>query len=61
VSGVRRSGSQVVVTGTGGFAEAVTGALASDRVLVADLRIEQRTLDDAYLALTGRPFEPTDN
>ncbi len=57
VTGVRRSGSQVVVTGTGGFAEAVTSALARDRVLVADLRIEQRTLDDAYLALTGRPYD----
>jgi ABC-2 type transport system ATP-binding protein len=55
---VSRSGDQVVVTGTGDFADAVTGALARQRVLVANLRIDQHTLDDAYLALTGHPTVP---
>ena len=30
-----------------------SGALARAGVTVADLRIEQRTLDDAFTALTG--------
>ncbi|MDP9861325.1 MULTISPECIES: ABC transporter ATP-binding protein [Streptosporangium] len=57
VVSVTRSGGQVVVSGTGDFAGTVTAALARDHVLVADLRMDQRTLDDAFIALTGRPFE----
>jgi ABC-2 type transport system ATP-binding protein len=57
VLAVERSGSQVLVTGTGDFATGVTAALAREHVLVADLRLEQRTLDDAFLALTGRPMD----
>ena len=60
VTAVTRSGSQVIVTGAGDFATGVTGALARAQVLVADLRLEQRTLDDAFVALTGRSFEDTD-
>ena len=60
VLAVERSGSQVLVTGTGDFATGVTAALAREHVLVADLRLEQRTLDDAFLALTGRPMELAD-
>ncbi|MEN3361720.1 MAG: type transport system ATP-binding protein [Mycobacteriales bacterium] len=58
VRAVSRSDDQVVVTGTGDFAGAVTGALARQQVLVANLRIDQHTLDDAYLALTGHPGGP---
>jgi ABC-2 type transport system ATP-binding protein len=58
VAGVTRSGSQVVVTGTGEFAGRVAGELARAGVLAADLRVERRTLDDAYLALTGSRLEP---
>ncbi|WP_084955422.1 ABC transporter ATP-binding protein [Thermoactinospora rubra] len=54
VSDVRRSGEQVVVSGTGNLPSAVTLALASAGVVPTDLRIEQATLDDAFLALTGR-------
>jgi ABC-2 type transport system ATP-binding protein len=54
VRSVERSGSQVLVTGYGDFATGVTAELAKARVLVADLRLEQRTLDDAFIALTGR-------
>jgi ABC-2 type transport system ATP-binding protein len=57
VTGATRSGSQVTVTGRADFAGRVTGELARHHVLVADLRLEQRTLDDAYLALTGRSFD----
>jgi ABC-2 type transport system ATP-binding protein len=55
VTAVTRTGDDVVVTGTGDVAETVTGALARARLLVANLRIDSHTLDDAYLALTGAP------
>ncbi|NRQ32743.1 ABC transporter ATP-binding protein [Nonomuraea sp. NN258] len=51
---VTRSGEQVVVTGGGNLAHAVTLALAHNQIVPGDLRIEQATLDDAFLALTGR-------
>ncbi|SEG72919.1 ABC-2 type transport system ATP-binding protein [Nonomuraea solani] len=56
VSGVTRDGDRVAVTGRGDFATAVTARLARHHVLVSDLRIDKRTLDDAFLALTGRSF-----
>jgi ABC-2 type transport system ATP-binding protein len=56
VEAVNRGSREVEITGTGDFAVTVTGALARARVLVADLRIDRQSLDDAYLALTGRPF-----
>ncbi|MCF6474635.1 ABC transporter ATP-binding protein [Nonomuraea sp. MG754425] len=57
VSGVVRDGQRVVVTGKGDFATAVTAQLARHHVLVTELRIDTRTLDDAFVALTGRSFE----
>jgi ABC-2 type transport system ATP-binding protein len=48
------SGSQVTVTGTGDFASAVTSELARRQIVVADLRIDGRSLDNAYVTLTGR-------
>ncbi|MEV4082188.1 ABC transporter ATP-binding protein [Nonomuraea fuscirosea] len=51
---VTRSGEQMVVSGSGNLAPAVTLALAHHQVVPGDLRIEQATLDDAFLALTGR-------
>jgi ABC-2 type transport system ATP-binding protein len=57
VTDVTRTGNRVVVTGTGDFATAVTAQLARHHVLVSDLRIDKRTLDDAFVALTGRSFE----
>jgi ABC-2 type transport system ATP-binding protein len=52
-----RHGTQVDITGTGDFASAVTAELARRQILVADLRIEGRSLDSAYVALTGRSME----
>jgi ABC-2 type transport system ATP-binding protein len=57
VTSVTRRGGQVEVTGTGDFASAVTAELARMQVLVADLRIEGRSLDNAYVALTGRTMD----
>ena len=54
VTGVTRRGEQVVVSGTGNLAPAVTLALAGHQIVPGDLRIEQANLDDAFLALTGR-------
>jgi ABC-2 type transport system ATP-binding protein len=57
VIAVGRHGEHVTVTGTGDFASAVTAELARRQVLVADLRIEGRSLDSAYVALTGRSMD----
>ncbi|TXK34302.1 ABC transporter ATP-binding protein [Nonomuraea sp. C10] len=56
VTGVSRTGDRVVVSGRADFATAVTAHLARHHVLVSDLRIDKRTLDDAFIALTGRSF-----
>ena len=55
VTAVERAGSQIVVTGQGNLLLAVTSALARDQS--ADLRMDQTTLDDAFVALTGRSIE----
>ena len=57
VTDVTRKGPQVTVTGTGDFASAVTAELARRQIIVADLRIEGRSLDNAYVTLTGRGME----
>jgi ABC-2 type transport system ATP-binding protein len=54
---VRRSGQQVEVTGSGELLTAVTSTLARQKVVVIDLRLDQATLDDAFLVLTGRASE----
>jgi ABC-2 type transport system ATP-binding protein len=57
VSRVTRHGTRVEVTGTGDFASAVTTELARRQIIVADLRIEGRSLDNAYVTLTGQSLE----
>ncbi|MFD2077932.1 ABC-2 type transport system ATP-binding protein [Actinopolymorpha cephalotaxi] len=54
VTGVSRTGDQVVVTGTGDVLAAVTSTLARRQVVARDLRVEQASLDDAFVELTGR-------
>ena len=54
VSGVAHRGAQVLVTGTGNLLAAVTAVLARHQIVAADLRVEQASLDDAFVALTGR-------
>ncbi|MGK5677903.1 ABC transporter ATP-binding protein [Actinoplanes sp. URMC 104] len=51
---VRRHGAQLEVTGTGNLLHAVTSVLAVNQIVAADLRIEQASLDDAFVQLTGR-------
>jgi ABC-2 type transport system ATP-binding protein len=57
VTRVERRGRQVVVTGTGNLLHAVTSVLARNQIVAADLRVEQATLDDAFVTLTGRTFD----
>ena len=52
---VERIGNQVVVTGTGNVVQAVTSFLARRGIVAHELRVEQASLDDAYLAITARP------
>jgi ABC-2 type transport system ATP-binding protein len=57
VTGVERTGSQIVVTGRGNLLHAVTSVLARNHIVAADLRVDQTSLDDAFVALTGRTLE----
>lgn len=53
VTTLARHGSQIELTGTDNLVNAVTSLLARRHVLAADLRVDQATLDDAFIALTG--------
>jgi ABC-2 type transport system ATP-binding protein len=53
VSSVTWRGATVVVTGTGDVLSAVTSALAARRIVAGQLRVEQASLEDAFVALTG--------
>lgn len=58
VTAIRVSGTRWTVTGTGPLMAAVVGALARASVVVDELRAEQRSLEDAFVAFTGRTIEP---
>ena len=53
VRSVQHAGQTLVVTGTGNLIGAVTALLARHEIIANDLRIDQASLDEAYLALTG--------
>ena len=57
VTGVEHAGTQTVVTGRGNLLHAVTSVLARKQIVAADLRVDQTSLDDAFVALTGRALE----
>jgi ABC-2 type transport system ATP-binding protein len=52
VRDVERRGEQLVVSGAGDLVAAVAGALARAGIVASRLRVEQATLDDAFVALT---------
>ncbi|MFC7533648.1 ABC transporter ATP-binding protein [Actinoplanes sp. GCM10030250] len=54
---VRRQGERIEVTGTGNLLYAVVSVLASNGIVAAELRMEQATLDDAFVHLTGRELK----
>ncbi|WP_413802870.1 ABC transporter ATP-binding protein [Streptomyces iranensis] len=53
VSSVTRSRSQVTVVGKGNVVYAVISVLARNQIVANELRLEQASLDDAFVALTG--------
>jgi ABC-2 type transport system ATP-binding protein len=57
VAEVRHHGDQVIVTGTRNLLQAVASTLAKNQVIAEDLRVDQASLDDAFVALTGRQIE----
>ena len=61
VTGVNRVGEQIVVTGVGNVLHSVTSYMARNQVIAYELRVEQVTLDDAFVALTGKTFQNPDN
>ncbi|TDD71651.1 ABC transporter ATP-binding protein [Jiangella aurantiaca] len=57
VTRVARDGGHYVVTGTGNLPYTVITTLAAHDVVAAELRMDQASLEDAFVALTGRSFE----
>lgn len=57
VASAHRTGTRVRVSGRGNLLHAVTSVLAREHVIAEDLRIERSSLDDAFVALTGRALE----
>lgn len=60
VTGLERRGEQVVVSGRGNLLHAVTSVLARNQIVALDLRVDQASLDDAFVSLTGRKPEADD-
>jgi ABC-2 type transport system ATP-binding protein len=54
VTSVIHRGDVVVVTGNSNALNAVTSVLARNQIVAQQLRVEQASLEDAFLALTGR-------
>jgi ABC-2 type transport system ATP-binding protein len=54
VTGVIHRGDVVVVTGTSKALNAVISVLARNQIVAEQLRVEQASLEDAFLAFTGR-------
>jgi ABC-2 type transport system ATP-binding protein len=54
VTSVERHGPQIEVAGTGNLLHAVTSVLAAHQIVANDLRIEQASLDEAFVRLVGR-------
>ncbi len=52
VTHVERHAQQLVVSGTGDLVSSVTGLLARAGIVAGGLRVDQPTLDDAFVALT---------
>jgi ABC-2 type transport system ATP-binding protein len=57
VSGVARRGELVIVSGNGNALNAVIGVLARERIVAEGLRVEQASLEDAFVELTGRRLD----
>jgi ABC-2 type transport system ATP-binding protein len=51
---LRHHGTQLEVIGDGNLLHAVSSVLATNQIIAADLRVEQASLDDAYVQLTRK-------
>jgi ABC-2 type transport system ATP-binding protein len=58
VTRVLHRGEVVVVTGSTNALSAVMSALARNQIVAEQLRVEQSSLEDAFLALTGKHHKP---
>ena len=61
VTHVIHRGDVVVVTGNDNALNAVTSVLARNQIVAHQLRVDQASLEDAFLALTGRHPEHSDD
>ena len=61
MTSVTRTGDTVVVTGTADALMAVTSALASRGIAAQRLRVEQPSLEDAFVAMTSGAHPSTLN
>ena len=57
VRGVHQHDDQVTVTGTGAMLNAITTLLARRGIVALQLRVDQASLEDAFVALTGRQHD----
>jgi ABC-2 type transport system ATP-binding protein len=53
VTRVSRRGDTIIVSGTGNVLNAVTSLLATRHITALQLRVDQTSLEDAFVALTG--------
>ena len=53
VASVSRHGGQLALVGGPEMVQEVTSFLARNQIIAAELRFEQTSLDDAFIALTG--------
>ena len=60
VASLSRHGGQIELEGGADLIQEVTSLLAHRRIIAAELRIEQTTLDDAFVALTSDANASTD-
>jgi ABC-2 type transport system ATP-binding protein len=60
VTGVSRSNGEIVVTGNEKMHFSVVSLLAKHEISPDRLQVEQTTLDDAFVAITGRRLESTE-
>ena len=58
VSGVTRQGELVIVHGNDNALNAVTTVLARNQIVAERLRVEQASLEDAFVQLTGKRLDP---
>ena len=57
VSGLKREGQHVVVTGTGELVNVVILTLAAAGLTARDVQLDSSSLEDAFVKLTGRNLQ----